>query len=942
MSAPRRPGARVRRGGVCATVLALAAGVLTASATGTPPAAALTAPVGFTADNLSTYQTNGIVWALAEANGVVYAGGTFSQIRPAGVAAGGTGSAAAVNFAAFNAATGAPAGCSLFFTRSSGTATVRAFALSPDKSTLYAGGYFSSVNGTAVNDLVAINTATCSVRSGFAPNFSATVRALDVAADGTVYAGGDFQTLNGSARRFFGAVTPAGALTAWNPDADDPGRALKVTPDGASVLIGGDFTTVGGTGTHALAVTDAASGALVHTYPNGFVPSTAVIKDIVTDQASGGWYVAGEGMGGNSFDGRLAMELDGFGQRWRDTCQGATQALRVYRGVLYAGSHVHDCSTMGEFPNQVRKHLSAQSVDDPAMLGWLPDTNDGIGEPVGPRALTVSSRDGRDFLWVGGEFTTVNGSSQQGLTRFANTPDTGAPAVPVVSVSSPRTGQVKVAWRSSLDLDDSSLTYRVYRDGASAPVYTATGSSLFFSRPQLTFTDTDVVAGRTYSYRVSASDGTNTSAQSAAASVTAASSASAYQERVLTDGAGLYWRYDEAGGAFAADASDGLDGGVYVNAPTYRAAGAVPGSTALSLNGTDEYVYSDRLHHLTSPSPYSVETWFRTTSTTGGRIIGFGNNIGVDTGHTSTISDKIVYLTDNGRLAFGVQTGSSSTRPTITTTGSFNDGAWHHVVATQGPAGMVLYVDGAVAGTNAATGNRSYDGYWRVGGDTMNAAWPNRPTSNYLAGQVDETAVYPTALTAAQVAEHYALADAPPVPGDGGGGDGGGGEDTTVTLTPVEDAYVNSVAPNTNYNDNQLASRGTTAYLGYLRYDLPSAPAGQVLKGARIDFRTSSDSTAGSAENHRVVPVTGAWTESTVTYNTRPSLGATVLGTITGATAVSTDYSVALDASALSGALGSATSLALTNTGTDSLRIWSSEISTAAYRPQLVLTFGAE
>ncbi|WP_328718819.1 DNRLRE domain-containing protein [Streptomyces sp. NBC_00247] len=933
MSAPRRPGRS--RGGVCATVLALAAGVLSASAAGAPPAASLTAPVGFTADNLSTYQTNGIVWALAEANGVVYAGGTFSQMRPAGVAAGGSGSAAAVNFAAFNAATGAPAGCSLSFTRSSGTATVRAFALSPDKSTLYAGGYFNAVSGTAANGLVAINTATCSVRSGFAPNFGATVRALDVAPDGTVYAGGDFQTVNGSARRFFGAVTPAGALTAWNPDADDPGRALKVTPDGESVLIGGDFTTVGGTATHALAVTDVTSGTLTHTYPGGFVPASAVIKDIVTDQASGGWYVAGEGMGGNSFDGRLAMELDGFGQRWRDTCQGATQALRVYRGVLYAGSHVHDCSTMGEFPNQVRKHLSAQSVDDPALLGWLPDTNDGIGEPVGPRALTVAGRDGRDFLWVGGEFTTVNGSSQQGLTRFADTPDTGAPAVPVVSASAPRAGQVRVAWRSSLDLDDSSLTYRVYRDGASAPVYTTTGSSLFFSRPQLVFTDTDVVAGRAYTYRVSASDGTNTSAQSAA--VTANSSASPYQERVLADGAGLYWRYDEPGGAFAADASDGLDGGVYVNAPTYRAAGAVAGSTALGLNGTDEYVYSDRLHHSTSPSPYSVETWFRTTSTTGGRIIGFGNNIGVDTGHTSTVSDKIVYLTGDGRLAFGVQTGSSNVRPTITTAGSFNDGAWHHMVATQGPAGMVLYVDGTVAGTNAATGNRSYDGYWRVGGDAMNNAWPNRPTSTYLAGQVDETAVYPTALTAAQVAGHYDLADAPPAPG---GGDGGA--DTTLTLTPVEDAYVNSVAPNTNYDDNQLASRGTTPYVGYLRYSLPSAPAGQVLKGARIDFRTSSDSTAGSAESHRVVPVTGAWTESTVTYNTRPALGASVLGTITGATAVSTDYTVALDASALGGALGSTTSLALTNAGTDSLRIWSSEVSTAAYRPQLVLTFGAE
>ncbi|MYQ36887.1 Concanavalin A-like lectin/glucanases superfamily protein [Streptomyces sp. LamerLS-316] len=931
MSGPRGAGRLGRgigrtRGGVFAAVLGIVAGTLTALAA--PPAAALTPPVGFTADALSTYQTNGIVWSLAEADGVVYAGGTFSGVRPAGSPAG-SNTTPAVNFAAFDAATGAPTGCSLSFTRTSGTATVRALAVSPDRSTLYAGGYFNAVSGTAANGLVAIDTATCRPRTGFAPQFGATVRALDVAADGTVYAGGDFQTVGGTSRRFFAAVTATGALTGWNPNADAPGRTLRVTPDGDSVLIGGDFFTVGSTASHALAVTGASTGAVTRAYGSGFIPSSAVIKDIVTDEASGGWYAAGEGAGGSSFDGRLAMGLDDFDQRWRDTCQGATQALRVYQGVLYAGSHVHDCSTMGGFPNQVRKHLTAQSVDGPDLLGWLPDTNDGIGEPVGPRALTVSSRGGRDFLWVGGEFTTVNGTGQQALTRFANTPDTGAPPAPAVSVSAPRAGEVRVSWRSSLDLDDSLLTYRVYRDGGSAPVYTTTGSSLFFSRPQLTFTDRNVVAGRSYSYRVTASDGTNTSALSAAASVTAASSASPYQEKVLADGADLYWRYDEAGGAFAADASASDNGGVYVNAPSYRATpSAVAGSAALSLNGTDEYVYSDRLHHHTSPAPYSVETWFRTTSTRGGRIVGFGNNIGTAAGHTSSISDKLVYLTDGGRLAFGVQSGNS--RPTITSAGAYNDGAWHHAVATQGPAGMVLYVDGTAVGTNAATGNRSYNGYWRVGGDAMTGAWPNRPTSVYFAGQVDETAVYPSALTAAQVAAHHELAGTPPGPGD-----------STVTVTPDEDAYVNSVAANTNYNDSQLAARGTTAYLSYLRFTLPPAPAGQVLRSARLTFRTSSDSTAGSAESHDIVPVTGTWTESAVTYNTRPALSSSVLGTITGAVSVSTDYSAELDASALGGALGSVTSLALTGSGTDSLRIWSSE-ATAAHRPQLVLTFGVE
>ncbi|MFF5727494.1 DNRLRE domain-containing protein [[Kitasatospora] papulosa] len=125
------------------------------------------------------------------------------------------------------------------------------------------------------------------------------------------------------------------------------------------------------------------------------------------------------------------------------------------------------------------------------------------------------------------------------------------------------------------------------------------------------------------------------------------------------------------------------------------------------------------------------------------------------------------------------------------------------------------------------------------------------------------------------------------------------------------------------------------------RFPLPPAPTGRVLRSARLTFRTSSESTAGPADSRSIVPVTGAWTESAVTHNTRPTLSTSVLGTITAASAVSTDHSAGLGATALDGALGPVTSLAVTGSGTDSLRIRSSE-ATAACRPQLVLTFGDE
>ncbi|MER5554619.1 LamG domain-containing protein [Streptomyces sp. NPDC002793] len=740
----RRPGGSIRLR-AASTAFLLFAGALTATTAGTSPAGALTPPVALTADDLSTWQTNGIVWSMAAAEGTVYAGGTFSTIRPPDAAAG-TSERPAVNFAAFDAATGAPTGCSLSFTLSSGTATVRALALSPDGETLYAGGQFGAVNGVGVSNIVAVDTATCSPRQDFKISVSATVRALDVTAD-TVYLAGDFNNVGGRTRNKFAAVTTGADLLPWTANADEVARAVQVTPDGQHVALGGDFFTVNGTTSHALAVVDATTGALTKSYP-GFIPNTSTVQDLTTDAT--GLYTANEGTGGGVFDGRIAIDLDDYQQRWRDTCLGATQAVLVHSGVLYSGSHAHDCASMGGFADQPRKHLLAQSVDDPTLLPWFPDTNDGIGEPVGPRVMAQTDKGGHHYLWVGGEFTTVNGAGQQGLTRFADGPDTGTPWVPNVSLSTVTPGRIDVNWQTSFDTDDGELTYRIYKDGATEPVHTVTGYSLFWDRPQLTWTDTDVAVGETHSYRVTASDGTNTSARSPAQSATVAASAQSYPARVLADGASLYWRYDEGASTFAADTTGGLNNGFLRNAPSYRQtpAAIAGGSTAIGFDGTSEYAYSNKRHP--QPTRFSVETWIKTTTARGGKIIGFGNL----SMQNSTRFDKHVYMANDGRLVFGVHNGG---RRTVTTAGSYNDGDWHHVVATQGPGGMRLYVDGQLRASSILyTGNENYPGYWRVGGDNLNN-WANRPTSNFFAGQIDETAVYPTALSASQVSEHYAL-----------------------------------------------------------------------------------------------------------------------------------------------------------------------------------------
>ncbi|MFD7626749.1 LamG-like jellyroll fold domain-containing protein, partial [Streptomyces sp. NPDC059851] len=396
----------------------------------------------------------------------------------------------------------------------------------------------------------------------------------------------------------------------------------------------------------------------------------------------------------------------------------------------------------------------------------------------------------------------------------------------------------------------------------------------------------------------------------------------AYPAQVRADGAQLYWRYDDTVSPYAADSSDGGNtSGIQVNAPALRQTpGAISGaSTAMGFNGTSQKVHSD--HRQTVSNTYTIETWFKTSTTRGGKLVGFGNN----TTRNSGSFDKHIYMTNAGRLAFGVYSGSART----ITTGLFdtyNDNKWHHVVATQGPSGMALYVDGQNKGTLNVTDSASYAGYWHVGGDNL-SGWPNRPTSNFFAGQIDETAVYPKVLTAAQVKNHFDLAKAP--------------SDTVSKVTATEDTYVNQGAPSAaNGTATSLAVRGNPLYQTYLRFNVPAAPAGQVLKSAVLQVKTSTQSGAGTADTVSVVPVTGTWSGDTTSYNTKPAVGTTPLGSFAAVPDGSALHSAQLDTAAVSSLLGGNHALALTGKGTDPLWIWSKESTAADAAPQLILTFG--
>ncbi|MGI3784426.1 MAG: hypothetical protein ACRYG2_27005, partial [Janthinobacterium lividum] len=326
-------------------------GLPTAEAAAPPAVVQPDSSTGVTADVLPTTQINsgGYVQDQAIVNDAVYAGGSFSSARPAG-AASGTSESKRTNLLAYSISTGA-----LKAFAPSLNGIVRVLALSPDKSRLYVGGEFTTVNGVTHNRLVAFNTSTGAVLSSFAVDLGGPVYAIS-ATSSTVYVGGQFTQANGVNRGRFAAfrASDGGLLSAWTPKVGDGQavRTLLVAP-GGNVIAGGQFATIGNLSTSTLT---SAPGSVSLDPTSGTLKAWAVNKVIKQYGTDGGVlslktdgttvYGAGFWFGGtqSNFEGAWAVNPADGSIKWLADCHGDTYDTTVANGVVYAASHQHDCS----------------------------------------------------------------------------------------------------------------------------------------------------------------------------------------------------------------------------------------------------------------------------------------------------------------------------------------------------------------------------------------------------------------------------------------------------------------------------------------------------------------------------------------------------------------------------------------------------------------------
>ncbi len=156
----------------------------------------------------------------------------------------------------------------------------------------------------------------------------------------------------------------------------------------------------------------------------------------------------------------------------------------------------------------------------------------------------------------------------------------------------------------------------------------------------------------------------------------------------------------------------------------------------------------------------------------------------------------------------------------------------------------------------------------------------------------------------------------------------------TITLDVVADTYVSSSNPTVNYGSStSLYSDASPIMISYLKFD--TSGLNGTLKKATLRIRTTSGAYSGSPgpEFVKIVDDT-SWSETTLTYNTRPSL-LTTLGSVSN-TASNTTYDIPLDITTIQSKLGGIISLGIDTQHSDAFYFNSKETTS---KPQLILEF---
>jgi hypothetical protein len=341
---------------------------------------------------------------------------------------------------------------------------------------------------------------------------------------------------------------------------------------------------------------------------------------------------------------------------------------------------------------------------------------------------------------------TSNSLAVFGLTSNPNT----APAAPTnlnLTVSAVQGLQVKLTWTDNANNENA---FKIERstDGTNfTPLDIASVNSTSYS-------DTSVVSGTTYYYRVRATNPIGDSSPASAGPVTP----------ILTPPT-LWYHFDDGTGTFAADSgAAGTNTGVLVGATLPSWVTGRIGTNALQFTGTGAYnqtkqsavqVTSNMIQPLGTTS--TLTAWVKTTQTGSNNHQQAPAITGVD--QQGTTSD-INWGTLNASGQMGIYVGDTGG---VYSTSPINDGNWHSIAMTRdATTGQVqIYVDGALNNSGTFDTGIKAAQFYLIGALTDRNSSGYVTGANYFNGQLDDIRVYNRVLSSGEISQIGAAPSAP-------------------------------------------------------------------------------------------------------------------------------------------------------------------------------------
>jgi len=271
-------------------------------------------------------------------------------------------------------------------------AVVRAMAITSNSATLYIGGEFTMVNTNQPRNYIAAIDALSGIVTNWDPDADAIVHDIRLSQDGaTLYMAGDFTSFNSGVdvRQYIAAIsTASGAVTPWEPDADAVVRSITLSDDGATIYVGGDFTVIGQQARSNLAALSASSGAAIPAW----VPVTAsniYVTRLSSDESAlfaGG---VNELTAFNVSDGAVVPSFN------PGATVGTVETIEISSDdhMLYLGG------SFSSIAGQARNNIARYDLVEDTLTAWDPGANQSVHD------LTLTNGDAN--LVTAGDFTAI-------------------------------------------------------------------------------------------------------------------------------------------------------------------------------------------------------------------------------------------------------------------------------------------------------------------------------------------------------------------------------------------------------------------------------------------------------------------------------------------------------------------------------------------------------